>query len=86
MALAMSTADGGQFEDLGVPVHKAALMETIIGPDRTGTRDMVYMNFVQGAGAAFVLAVDPETGESRQYAWHLSILKPPFHGLRAEPY
>jgi outer membrane protein assembly factor BamB len=67
MALAMSTADGGQFEDLGVPVHKAALMETIIGPDRTGTRDMVYMNFVQGAGAAFVLAVDPETGESRQY-------------------
>ena len=40
LALAMSHAVAGQFEDLGVPVHKAALLETIIGPDNTGTKDM----------------------------------------------
>jgi outer membrane protein assembly factor BamB len=67
MALGVSAAKAGQFEDLGVPVHKAALLETIIGPDSTGTKDIVYINFVQGAAAAFVLAVDPDTGESRQY-------------------
>ena len=67
LLLAMSAVDGGQLEDLGVPVHKAALLETIIGPDSTGTKDIVYMTFVQGAASAFVLAVDPDTGESSQY-------------------
>jgi streptogramin lyase len=57
----------GQFEDLGVPVKKAGLMGFVVGPDISGQRDLVYLNFMQNAGRLFLLAVDPQTGEATQY-------------------
>lgn len=67
MALTGEVAGAGQFEDLGIPVRKAGLMNTIIGPDGTGTKDLVYMNFMQTAAPVFLLVVDPDTGETHQY-------------------
>ncbi|MCR4411930.1 MAG: DUF4394 domain-containing protein [Thermoguttaceae bacterium] len=60
-------APAGQFEDLGIPVKRAGLMGKVIGPDKTGQRDLVYLNFMQNAGRLFLLVVDPESGKSQQY-------------------
>ena len=60
-------AMAGQFEDLGVPVKKAGLMGTVVGPDKTGQKDIVYLNFMQNQGRLFLLSVDPDTGETHQY-------------------
>ena len=50
-----------------MPVKKAGLMGFVVGPDQSGQRDMVYLNFMQNAGRLFLLAVDPQTGKAEQY-------------------
>ncbi|MCC6444220.1 MAG: hypothetical protein IT210_12300 [Armatimonadetes bacterium] len=57
----------GTFEDLGVPVIRAGSMGCLIGPDPTGTKEWIYFNFNQQAAPLFIVAVDPETQEWRQY-------------------
>ena len=57
----------GQFEDLGVPVTKPMLMATAVGPDATGQKDLLYFDFAQSGATLFLVAVDPDTGEARQY-------------------
>jgi streptogramin lyase len=42
-------------------------MGSVVGPDRSGEKDTVYLNFMQNAGRLFLLAVDPETGKAEQY-------------------
>ena len=62
-----ASAAAGQFEDLGVPVKRALLMGSVIGPDKSSQKDLVYLNFMQNAGRLFLLVVDPQTGQARQY-------------------
>jgi len=57
----------GHFEDLGVAVKKAGLMGYVVGPDKSGLADVVYLNFMQNAGRLFLVAVDPTTGRAEQW-------------------
>ncbi len=66
-ASAADAAPAFRFENLGVPVTKAMLMATAVGPDATGTRDVLYFDFAQTGAKLFLVAVDPDTGEARQY-------------------
>ena len=34
----------GTFEDLGVPLKKAGFTNACVGPDATGTKDLIYAN------------------------------------------
>ncbi|HOY58459.1 MAG TPA: hypothetical protein PK640_10045 [Verrucomicrobiota bacterium] len=67
---AASSAGAGEdarFENLGVPVTKAMLMATAVGPDATGKKELLYFDFAQTGSTLFLVAVDPDTGEARQY-------------------
>ena len=55
------------FESLGIPVTKAGLMGTIVGPGPVEGSERIYFNFRQEAGHLFLVAVDPETGASEQF-------------------
>jgi streptogramin lyase len=67
-ATATSTAtETNRYECLGVPVTKAMLMATAVGPDATGQKDALYFDFAQTGATLFLVAVDPDTGEARQY-------------------
>jgi len=55
------------FEVLGVPVTKAGYKGCLIAPDPGGEKDLLYFNLNQSGGHLFLLSVDPETGEQRQY-------------------
>lgn len=57
-----------RFEDLGIPVRDAGMFNWTVGPDREGRLNTVYMTMTQFAAPYFVLAVNVETGETRQYA------------------
>lgn len=57
----------GQFEDLGIPVRRAGLMGSIVGPDENGAMTKLYFNFNQDAAPLFLVQVDPVTGASRQF-------------------
>jgi streptogramin lyase len=39
----------------------------VVGPDKTGEKDIVYLNFMQNQGRLFLVSVDPDTGETHQY-------------------
>ncbi len=67
LCLVCLAARGGGFEDLGVPVRKAGYKGVLVGPDRTGEKDLVYFNFMQGSAPLFLVSVDPDTGETRQF-------------------
>lgn len=56
-----------QFECLGVPVTKALLMNTVVGPDSSGSKEWLYFNFAQTGATLFLVVVDPDTGEAKQY-------------------
>lgn len=60
-------AQAGTFEDLGVPVTKAMLMATAVGPDATGKKDLLYFDFAQTGATLLLVVVDPDTGEAKQY-------------------
>lgn len=57
-----------QFETIGVPVRKAGLMGTLVGPGPEPGSERIYFNFRQDGGKLFLVAVDPETGASEQFA------------------
>lgn len=57
----------GRFESLGIPVTKAMLMATAVGPDPSGQKDLLYFDFAQTGATLFLVVVDPDTGAARQY-------------------
>jgi len=58
--------DEGKFESLGIPVRVGGLMGCIAGPDGTGG-EALYFNMNQTAGALFLVQVNPDTGEAKQF-------------------
>ncbi len=63
----VTAAFAGTFEDLGIPVTKAGLMGSIVGPDENGEMTRLYFNFNQDAAPLFLVQVDPATGRARQF-------------------
>lgn len=61
-----ASPEAGGFESLGVPVRVGGLMGCIVGPDGRGG-EALYFNFNQTAGRLFLVQVNPDTGEARQY-------------------
>ncbi len=59
-------SEQGKFERLGIPVRKGGLMGCIVGPDGKGG-EALYFNFNQLSGLLFLVQVNPETGEARQF-------------------
>ena len=64
--LATAQTDGGKFESVGIPVRKGGLMGCIVGPDGRGG-EALYFNFNQLSGLLFLVQVNPDTGEARQF-------------------
>jgi len=62
----LAADDAGRFESLGVPVRVGGLMGCIIGPDGRGS-EALYFNFNQTGGKLFLVQVNPDTGEARQF-------------------
>ena len=60
------------FRDLGVPVREAVSWGAHVGPGKTGLRDTIYVSFAQYQAPLFLLAVNPDTGETRQFNAPLS--------------
>lgn len=65
--LAMAAAAAGEFQDLGVPVTKAMIMSSLIGPDESGQNTCVYLAFNQDGAPSFLVQSNPVTGESHQF-------------------
>jgi streptogramin lyase len=63
---AMAQNSGGQFESLGIPVRAGGLKGCLVGPDGRGG-EALYFNFNQVGGNLFLVQVNPNTGESRQF-------------------
>lgn len=59
-------ADEGKFESLGIPVRVGGLMGCVVGPNGRGG-DALYFNFNQTSGKLFLVQVDPDTGEAKQF-------------------
>ena len=66
LALSASAADSGGFESLGVPVKVGGLMGCIVGPNGRGG-EALYYNMNQTGGKLFLVQVDPDTGQARQF-------------------
>src|SRR6476646_5645376 len=64
--IAQAAPTEGKFERLGIPVRKGGLMGCIVGPDGKGG-EALYFNFNQISGLLFLVQVNPETGEARQF-------------------
>ena len=58
--------EGGRFESLGIPVRVGGLMGCVVGPNERGG-EALYFNFNQAGAPLFLVQVDPDTGEARQY-------------------
>ena len=59
-------------KDLGVPVREAVCWGTFVGPGKTGAPDTIYLSFGQYEAPLFLLAVNPDTGQMRQFNGPLS--------------
>src|SRR5262245_36730043 len=59
-------SEAGSFESVGIPVRKGGLMGCIVGPDGKGGESL-YFNFNQLSGLLFLVQVNPQTGEARQF-------------------
>src|SRR5688572_4741513 len=64
--VAAELPNSGRFEDLGRPVRKGGLMGCIAGPNGVGGNSL-YFNFNQLTGLLFLVQVDPDTGQARQF-------------------
>ena len=60
------------FRDLGVPVKEAVCWGAYVAPGKAGNRDTIYLSFGQYKAPLFLLAVNPDTGEMRQFNGPLS--------------
>jgi streptogramin lyase len=58
--------------DLGIPVKEAMCWGAYVGPGKTGNRDTIYLSFGQYEAPLFLLAVNPDTGQIRQFNGPLS--------------
>ncbi len=56
----------GRFESLGIPVRKGGLMGCVVGHNGHGG-EALYFNFNQLSGLLFLVQVDPDTGQARQF-------------------
>jgi len=65
-------AASSPFRDLGQPVKEAICWGAHVGPGATGHTDTVYLSFAQYDAPLFLLAVNPDTGETRQFNGPLS--------------
>lgn len=65
-AFAAEQPGAGKFESLGIPVRKGGLMGCIVGPNGRGG-EALYFNFNQISGKLFLVQVNPDTGEARQF-------------------
>jgi streptogramin lyase len=63
---ATAQPDNGQFESLGIPVRVGGLMGCVVGPNGRGGESL-YFNFNQISGLLFLVQVDPDTGQGRQF-------------------
>ncbi|MBP1697021.1 MAG: hypothetical protein H6Q41_2209 [Deltaproteobacteria bacterium] len=54
-------------KDLGVPVSEPILWGAYAGPGKTGALDTIYLSYAQYNAPLFLLAVNPDTGETRQF-------------------
>ena len=59
-------------KDLGVPVSEPVIWGAYAGPGKTGTLDTIYLSFSQYDAPLFLLAVNPDTGQMRQFNGPLS--------------
>ncbi len=66
MAACSGLAEVSRFESLGIPVRVGGLMGCIVGPNGRGG-EALFFNFNQLSGKLFLVQVDPETGEARQF-------------------
>ncbi|PYJ07352.1 MAG: hypothetical protein DME25_04015 [Verrucomicrobia bacterium] len=64
--LSAATAEEGKFESLGAPVRVGGLMGCLVGPNGHGG-EALYFNFNQTGGKLFLVQVDPDTGQARQF-------------------
>jgi hypothetical protein len=58
--------------DLGIPVKEPVIWGAYLGPGKTGKMDTIYLSFSQYDAPLFLLAVNPDTGEMRQFNGPLS--------------
>src|SRR4030067_1707195 len=59
-------------QDLGIPVREAIVWGAYVGPGKTGNLDTIYLSFGQYNAPLFLLAVNPDTGQIRQFNGPLS--------------
>jgi hypothetical protein len=59
-------------KDLGIPVSEPIIWGAYAGPGRTGALDTIYLSFSQYNAPLFLLAVNPDTGQMRQFNGPLS--------------
>jgi len=59
-------------QDLGVPVREPIIWGAFAGPGKTGALDTIYLSFSQYNAPLFLLAVNPDTGQMRQFNGPLS--------------
>lgn len=60
------------FRNLGIPVSEAICWKTFVGPGKTGKLDTIYLSFGQYQAPLFLLAINPDTVEVRQFKGPLS--------------
>ena len=58
--------------DLGIPVREPVVWGAYVGPGKTGNLDTIYLSFGQYKAPLFLLAVNPDTGQIRQFNGPLS--------------
>ncbi len=54
-------------KDLGVPVKEPIIWGAYAGPGKKGALDTIYISFSQYNAPLFLLAVNPDTGQMRQF-------------------
>jgi hypothetical protein len=59
-------------KDLGVPVREPIVWGAYAGPGKTGALDTIYLSYAQYNAPLFLLAINPDTGQMRQFNGPLS--------------
>jgi hypothetical protein len=72
VTLFLFPATSFSFRNLGAPVREALCWGAYAGPGKTGAQDTIYLSFAQYDAPLFLLAVNPDTGEMRQFNGPLS--------------
>jgi hypothetical protein len=72
IALTLHPPNSFAFRDLGIPIKEAIIWGAHVGPGKTGNYDTIYLSFGQYKAPLFLLSVNPDTGETRQFNGPLS--------------